>query len=198
MSVITVTLDASKLEAWARELSARGLRNAIRRAVDKSATAARRIALTKIAEDIGVPRARLKGAVGKVRRTTRTDLSASFTATKARINIMSTSGASVTRGQGLRASTYRLTGGTSASLTVRSAFTVGGKFAAVRRGKSRLPIKGVFAETPSYALGNEKAVPRKEWQRRAEFELNSLLPREIEKQLHAEGLPYIAPPTDPE
>jgi hypothetical protein len=74
MSTISVTVDASKLEKWGTELSARGMRNAIRRAVDKSATAARKIALDIIAKDTGVPRARIKDGVTKVKRTTQTTL----------------------------------------------------------------------------------------------------------------------------
>ncbi len=41
--MLTVSIDAEKLTSWAKELSVRGMRNAIRRAVDKSATAARRV-----------------------------------------------------------------------------------------------------------------------------------------------------------
>ena len=63
---LTVTLDASKLTAWAKEISARGMRNAIRRAVDKSATAARRVALDVIAKDVGVPKARIRPGVTKL------------------------------------------------------------------------------------------------------------------------------------
>ena len=41
MSLINVKLDTTKLAAWAEELSVRGMRDAIRRAVDQSARAAR-------------------------------------------------------------------------------------------------------------------------------------------------------------
>src|SRR5437764_1145421 len=117
------------------------MRNAIRRAVDKSATAARKVALDVIARDIAVPKARIKDAVSKVKRTTLTNLSASFTASKMRINMLST-GAIVGRPGGMRGSIYRLTGGGSSSLSIRDAFLVssnGGTFIAVRRSKSRLP-----------------------------------------------------------
>lgn len=67
---------------WASELSQRGMRNAIRRAVDKSATTARKVAVEVITADIGVPKARIRDAVSKVRRTTQTNLSASFSASK--------------------------------------------------------------------------------------------------------------------
>ena len=55
--MLTVTLDASKLMNYAEELSARGMHNAIRRAVDKYATAARKVAQDTIAQDAGVPKA---------------------------------------------------------------------------------------------------------------------------------------------
>ncbi|MGY4325703.1 hypothetical protein ACVWWG_000117 [Bradyrhizobium sp. LB7.2] len=196
MSALKVTLDASRLEAWSRELSTRGIRNAIRRAIDKSATAARKTALDTIAKDIGVPNARIKEGVTKVKRTTQTSLSASFTANKMRINMLAT-GASVGRPGGMTGSTYRLTGGGSASLKVRDAFLVsanGGTFIAIRRSKSRLPMKGVFAETPSTALGQDGAAARKAWDKAANSELATRLPQEIQKQLLAEGLPYSAPP----
>jgi Prophage minor tail protein Z (GPZ) len=193
--MLEVKLDATKLEAWASELSARGIRNAIRRAVDKSATAARRLALEVIAKDIGVPKARIKDAVSKVRRTTQTNLSASFTASKMRISMLAT-GASVSHPGGLTGSTYRLTGGGSASLNVKEAFIVnanGGRFVAVRRSKSRLPIKGIFAETPSTALGQSGAAAQVAWEKEANKQLAERLPAEIQRQLLSEGIPYSAP-----
>jgi len=51
--MLTVGVDASKLISWAAELSARGLRNAIRRTVDQSARAARKLTIPIIAADIG-------------------------------------------------------------------------------------------------------------------------------------------------
>jgi ribose 1,5-bisphosphokinase PhnN len=88
--MLKVILDAEKLITCANELSTRGMRNAIRRAVDKSATAARKVAVEIIAADIGVRKARIKDAVSKVRRTTQTNLSASFTASKMRISMLAT------------------------------------------------------------------------------------------------------------
>ncbi|KYK43194.1 hypothetical protein A1D31_38545 [Bradyrhizobium liaoningense] len=102
-----VDIDGSKLEAWCEILSTRGLRAAIRRGVDRSATAARKVALKTIAQDIGAPVARIKPGVTKLRRTTQGDLSASFAANKLRIGILNTSGAKVGTG-GLTASTHRL------------------------------------------------------------------------------------------
>ena len=104
--MLKVTVDADKLTHWATELSERGMRNAIRRAVDKSATAARKVAVEIIAADIGVPKARIKDAVSKVRRTTQTNLSASFTASKMRVSMLATTGANVNNPGGLTAARF--------------------------------------------------------------------------------------------
>jgi hypothetical protein len=194
--MLKVTVDADKLTHWATELSERGMRNAIRRAVDKSATAARKVAVEIIAADIGVPKARIKDAVSKVRRTTQTNLSASFTASKMRVSMLATTGANVNNPGGLTGSTFRLTGGGSASPNVKEAFIVnanGGRFVAVRRSKSRLPIKGVFAETPSTALGQPGAAAQVAWTKGANKQLAERLPAEIQRQLVSEGIPYSAP-----
>lgn len=194
--MLSVSLDISKLETWANELSARGMRNAIRRAVDRSATAARKLALDVIAKDAGVAVARIKPGVTKVKRTTQTDLSASFTANKLRVGILQTAGATITRGAGLHASTFRLTGGGSASLDVANAFVInanGGRFVAIRRGKSRLPVKGIYGEAPNTAMGQPDAAARKAWQKEAEAQLSARLAVEVQKQLLAEGIPYSAP-----
>lgn len=193
MAPLTITLDAKPMEQWADTLSTRGFKNSIRRAVDKSATAARKVALDTIAKDIGVPKARLRTAVTKLRRTTQYNLSASFTASKSAINMLAT-GATVTRAGGMTGSTYRLTGGASASLQIKNAFVMtvnGASFVVVRKGKSRLPVKGIFAETASYALGEGAA--NKVWQKEANKQLAERLPVEIAKQLIAEGMPYTAP-----
>jgi activator of HSP90 ATPase len=123
MGLLQVSVDASPLEKWASELSARGIRSAIHRAVDRSATAVRKVALDVIAKDIGVPKARLRTAVTKLRRTTQTELSASFTANKSAINMLAT-GTTVSRMGGVSGSTYRLTGGTSWSLRLKDVFIV--------------------------------------------------------------------------
>ncbi|MEE4417300.1 phage tail protein [Klebsiella pneumoniae] len=197
MSLLQVSVDATAMEKWAEGLSTRGLRNAIRRAVDKSATAARKVALEVIAKDVGVPVARIRPGVTKVQRTTQYDLRASFTASKLRIGILNTQGAAVGAG-GLTASTFRVTGGGSSKLNVKDAFIVranGGTFVAIRRGKQRLPLKGLYAEMPSTAMGQDNAAARVAWQKEADKQLAERLPAEIAKQLVAEGLPY-SPPSD--
>ena len=193
MAPLGVRLNAKPLEQWAQTLSARGFRNAIRRAVDKSATAARKVALKTIADDIGVSTKRLGKAVTRLGRTTQYNLSATFTANKSAINMAAT-GAEVSRPGGMQGSTYRLSGGTSSSLKVRNAFLMvvnGASFIVVRKGKKRLPVKGIYAETASYALG--EGVARKVWQNEAGTQLAARLPVEIARQLLAEGVSYSAP-----
>jgi|GEM_PF-2795833 len=194
---LTVNVDASQLEQWAKELSARGMRNAIRRAVDQSATAARKVAMDVIAKDIGAPKARIKDGVSKVKRTTQTSLRAEFTASKLRVGILNVSGASVSKGSGLHASTHRLTGGGSANLDVRKAFVVttsaGGRFVAIRRGRERLPLKGIYAEMPNTAMAQDNSAAQTAWKKAAEAELSKRLAVEVQKQLLREGIPYSAP-----
>jgi hypothetical protein len=61
--MIAIQIDTSKLAAWAEQLSVRGMRNAIRRAVDQSARAARKTTIPVIAADIGVSKAKIAAAV---------------------------------------------------------------------------------------------------------------------------------------
>ncbi|MCA1401924.1 hypothetical protein I6F38_37735 [Bradyrhizobium sp. BRP56] len=194
---LSVSLNALPFEKWASELSQRGLKNAIRRAVDKSATAARRVAVQVIASDIGVPKARIRDGVTKVKRTTQYNLSASFTASKLRIGMLAT-GAAVTKANGFTGSTFRQTGGGSANLRAPHAFIIesnGGRFVAMRRGRDRLPVKGLYAEMPNQAMGQSDAAAQKAWKKEAEAQLNARLGAEVQKQLISEGLPYT-PPTD--
>lgn len=193
---LKVTFDASKLERWAKELSARGFRNAVRRAVDQSARAARKATIPFIAADIGVPKAKIKAAVPKVAASKQGDLSARWTVSKLRMGILNTSGAKVSRPGGLTASTHRLTGGGSASLNVRKAFVIhanGGSFVAYRKTKQRLPVKGIYAEMPNTAMGQERAAAREHWVKTANKELATRLPVEIGKQFTAEGLSASSP-----
>lgn len=124
------------MEQWADELSRRGFATPLG-ALSTNQQSPR--AASPSTKDIDVPKARIKDAVAKVKRTTRANISASFTTAKAKINILATSSATIRRGIGLTASTFRLTGGGSASLNVKEAFIVqanGGHFIAIRRGSS--------------------------------------------------------------
>jgi hypothetical protein len=199
MGLVDVKIDTTKLSQWASELSERGFRNALRRAIDQSARAARKVAIKAIAADIGVSASAIKAATPKIRTTTAGSLSASFTVTKLRIGIMNVSGASISKSGGLHAATHRLTGGGSSSLDVSKAFLVttasGGKFVAFRKGKERLPIKGIYAEHPATAMGQDGAAAQTVWKQTANKELATRLPVEIQKAFVSEGLSPNTPDT---
>jgi hypothetical protein len=192
MSLVNVSIDTKQLEAWASELSASGMRNALRRAIDQSARAARKITIDVIAKDIGVSKAKIKAATPKVVTTKAGDLSARWTVSKMRINIADTQGATISRQGGLHASSHRISGGGSSHLDVAKAFLVktasGGRFVAFRKGKERLPIKGIYAEHPATAMAQDGAAARVTWQKEADKQLSTRLPVEVQKQFAAEGL----------
>lgn len=197
MGMLDVKLDTSAMAKWAQELSERGFKNAIRRAIDQSARAARKITIKAIAQDIGVSASKIKEATPKVQTTRAGSLSATWTVKKMRIGIMNVSGATISKSGGLHASTHRLTGGGSANLDIGKAFLVttkaGGKFVAFRKGKSRLPLKGVYAEHPATALGQSGSAPQKLWIKTAGDELGKRASIEIQKQFANEGLSPSTP-----
>ena len=197
MGLVDVKIDTTKLSQWASELSERGFRNALRRAIDQSARAARKVAIDAIAKDIGVSKGKIRAATPKVVTTKAGDLSARWTIGKMRINILDTAGASISRAGGLTASTHRLGGGGSSRLDVAKAFLVktasGGRFVAFRKGKERLPIKGIYAEHPATAMGQDGAPAQTLWKQTANRELASRFPVEIGKALVTEGLSPNSP-----
>lgn len=199
MGLVNVQIDTTKLGQWASELSERGFRNALRRAIDQSARAARKVAIDAIAKDIGVSKGKIRAATPKVITTKAGSLSASWTVLKLRIGILDTAGATISRSGGLHASTHRLTGGGSSGLDVSKAFLVttasGGKFVAYRKGKERLPIKGIYAEHPATAMGQDGSAPQKLWKDTANKELAARLPVEIGKAFVTEGLSPNTPDT---
>jgi hypothetical protein len=198
MALVNVTIDTKQLAQWADEISTRGMRNALRRAIDQSARAARKATIPVIAADIGVAKSKIAAAVPKVITTKAGDLSARWSIGKIRISIADVAGASITKG-GLTASTHRLTGGGSASLNIAKAFIVrmsnGARFVAFRKGPSRLPIHGVYAEMPNTAMAQDGAAARKTWQKQANDELSRRLPIEIGKALVTQGLSPNTPDT---
>lgn len=200
MSLVNVAIDAKQLASWAAELSERGFRNALRRAIDQSARAARKITIDVIARDIGVAKSKIAAAVPKVVATKAGDLAARWTVSKLRIGILNTQGATISRTSGLSARTHRLTGGGSSSLNIRKAFVVttasGGRFVAFRKGKERLPLKGVYAEHPATAMAQDGAAARVTWQKEADRQIATRLPVEVQKALVKEGLGPTTPDTD--
>lgn len=196
MGLLDVKLDTSKMAKWAEELSARGLRNAIRRAVDQSARAARKETIQVIAGDIGVSKSKIRAATPRVVTTKAGDLAARWTVTKMRIGIRNVAGAKITYGQGLSAATHRIGGGGSSHLRVKRAFVMsanGGEAVVYRTGRSRFPIAAIYAETPATALGQDGAPAQKKWKDVADRELNARLGVEIQKQLINEGIGPFTP-----
>jgi hypothetical protein len=197
MAELTVKLDATGLERWAEELSMRGLRNSVRRAVDQSARYARKVTIPVIAADIGVSKSKIAAATPKVVTTKAGDLSARWTVTKMRIGIADTTGATISKAGGLHASTHRVTGGGSAHLDIAKAFMIrmsnGARFVAFRKGRERLPIKGVYAEHPATALSQSGAAARSMWEKTAGTELAVRLSREIQRQFYNEKLSAATP-----
>jgi len=199
MGLVDVKIDTTKLSQWASELSERGFRNALRRAIDQSARAARKVAIDIIAKDIGVSKGTIRAATPKVQTTKASSLSASWTVRSMRIGILDTAGASISRAGGLTAATHKLTGGGSSHLDVAKAFLIktasGGRFVAFRKGNERLPIKGIYAEHPATAMGQDGAAAQTIWKQTANRELATRLPVEIGKAFVSEGLSPNTPDT---
>lgn len=193
-SLLTFSLDASELAKWGEKLSQYTIRLAAKNAINRVARRARNEAIKTIAADIGIPAARVKQSVSKLRTASPWKLSADWDAKAARIGILNTSGAKVMKLGGLTARTFRLTGGGSSSLSVGKAFVVkanGGRFVAYRKNGSRLPIKAIYAEHAATAIGQDNGAARVQWQRTVAAEL----PKELGTSLQA-VLDSRNPPSD--
>ena len=191
---VNVKIDTADLLRWATELSASKFKLAAKNSLNRAARAARTQAIKDIAADVGVSTARVRPGVSALRTASPSNLSASWTASKVRVGILATAGAVIARSGGLTASTFRATGGGSASLSAPKAFVIksnGGRVVMVRRGKGRSAIKGVFAEMPSTALAQPNSAPRREWHHHAEINIK----RELEVGLQA-VLNRASPPSD--
>jgi hypothetical protein len=196
---IQTTLDVSQLTTQL-EQAARQTVNALRRAVDRSARAARKDAIKTMAEDIGVPKSQFAKSVPPVRGSTQGNISASWTVSKARISALKvgqfTPQLSELRGS-FSGSTFRLTGGGSSSLNVSKSFVMkapnGATLLLVRHGKD---IKAVYAESPKTGMGQDDGAPRKTWERVAERELQANVVAEMQKALDGVALSPGVIPSD--
>jgi hypothetical protein len=72
----------------------------------------------------------------------------------------------------------------------------GGSFVALRKGKSRLPIKGVYAEMPNQAMGQPGAPAAKTWKAIASRETGTRLGVELNKALRGKFASGATPDTD--
>ncbi len=183
---IQVRLDTSQFEQRLEFASREGI-NAMRRAVDKAARSARRETIKTMAADIGRPASAFMKSTPLVKASTQGNLSASWTVTKAKLGILDTGKftpiLSALRGS-FSGSTFRLSGGGSASLNLPKAFILygnGGRALMVRTGKGRAAIKAVYAEHPATGLGTEGDAPRVTWQKVAERELNANIGVELQR-----------------
>ncbi len=193
---ITVQLDTKefvdRMDRAAVDM-VRGLRSA----VDKTARTARREAIKEAAKDEGVTIREAGKGQPLVKASTQYSLSASWTIKPVFVNVMKTSGASLIRGEGLHASTYRLTGGGSADLNAPKAFRMGvsnadGALAFLRtrhgpgthRGGG---LRAISAEMTRTSMGQEDGAAAKLWKRTAERELKTLANAAVQRALDGAG-----------
>ena len=196
---ISTQLDTRQLVEQLEQASRQTV-NALRRAVDRSARAARKDAIKTMAADIGVPKSQFAKSVPPVKGSTQGDISAKWTVSKARISALKvgqfTPQLSELRGS-FSGSTFRLTGGGSSSLNIPKSFTMkapnGATLLMVRNGKD---IKAVYAESPKTGMGQDDGAPRKTWERVAEQELQANVATEMQKALDGVSLSVAPIPSD--
>jgi hypothetical protein len=197
--VINVQLDTSAMAAWAAELSARGLKNAIRRALDQSGRFARKATIPKITQDIGTTPAKIRPATPRVVGTKAGDLAARWTVSKMKIGARNVQGMKISKGDGLRMSTHRLTPGGSTSLHVKRAFQMsanGGTAIVYRTGKLRYPLRPIHGEHPATSLGQQGGTVQEFWKTTAGREVEKRLDVEIARQLRNEKIGPWSPDLD--
>lgn len=166
-------LDTRQLEAWAAQTTKEMTRQ-LRGAVDKSARYARAQTIPVMAKDSGVPAARFRAATPLVRGSSASDLSAKWTVAKS---------ANFIRGAAGSYSTFAVTGGGSASLSLPKAFSLGGKGVFVRRGPGKQNFKPVYAESPVTGMSQEDGAPRKKWEEAGEVSLSLLTAAAVQAAL---------------
>ncbi len=171
------------------EGSAREVVNGLRRAVDRTARAARKDAIKTMAADIGRPMGDFRDAVPPVKASTQSNISASWTIKKKKLGILPTGafvpGMSWNRGA-FTGSSFRATGGGSSSLNIPKAFVMkanGGQVLMVRTGPGKRDFKAVYAEMPVTAMRQGDAAPRRVWTMTANRELSANVSREVQAAL---------------
>lgn len=176
---IRIRFDDRDLQRWgavAVKLVERNARNAI----DKAARKARAEAIEVMARDLNVPKARFRAAVPLVRGTRMGSLKASWTVSKVDNRIRGEGGKPITftkRGQAVHASTFAVSGGGSAHLTLNRGFTIrgnGGTAAMIRLGPGRGNIRAVYAGRPNTSMQGGRA-PQRTWERVADERVKAWL-----------------------
>ena len=184
---VNIKLDTSSLLRWATDLSAYKIKLALKNGLNRAARAARKDAVADIAADANVPLARVKPGISKLRTASPGNLTASFDAKPLRIGILATGGATIAKGVGLHASTHRLSGGRSASLSAPKAFIKnagGGRVVMVRTGKGRKALKGIFGENPASAMRQDNAFARQHWLKDAAAKVEREITADLTKVLN--------------
>ena len=142
-----------------------------------------------MSKDIGVPASKFRDATPLVKGSTQNSLSAVWTIKKKAIGALNAGtfapGMSYNRGS-YSGSTFRLTGGGSASLNIPKAFVIeanGGRALMVRTGRGRKDFKPVYLEMPSTGMAQDKAAPRVDWTKAVDRLLGSTMATEIQLAL---------------
>ena len=174
---LTIDLDTRQFEAWASQ-TVKQMTRQLRSAVDKSARYARAQTIPVMAADSGVPVARFRAAVPTVRGSSGVDLSAKWTIGKS---------ANFIRGAGGSYSTFAVTGGRSASLSLPRSFTLGGRGVFVRRGPGKQNFKPVYAESPVTGMSQADGAPRKKWEEAGERSLSLLAAAAVQAALNGQA-----------
>lgn len=194
---VSIKMDTAAFEAHFNR-SARETVNAIRSSVDRAARVARKQAVEEIPRDMNVSKSKVAGAFGPLKRTTQSNLSASWTINRSKVNLASTLGAvarTKAQGGGVIAATHVLTGGGSSSISAPKAALIvanGGRFAldfakVPTRGLSRLDrLKAAHwlsAALTTTTMSQDDARPRVDWERTADRELSANLGAKIQQAL---------------
>jgi len=188
MADIQVKLDTKEFEQRL-EFASRESINAMRRAVDRAARSARKDAIREMARDIGAPASKFRSAVPLVKASTASNISATWTISKKRLSLLELSGTrfapvlSTLRGKA-SGSTFRTTGGGSASLSLPKAFVMtapnGARLLMVRNGSK---IKAIYGAMPNTTMSQDDGAPRVLWTKVAERELAKNLGAEMQRAL---------------
>lgn len=192
MTGIIIKIDTSSLLKWATELSSYKFALALKNGLNRASRAARTSAVEMIALDEGISQARAKQSISKLNTASPSRLVTTWSASKQRIGILSTGGATFSKGSGLSAKTFRVTGGRSAALSIPKAFVImanGGKVLVIRKGKGRKAIKGVFAEMPNTAMAQANGAARKIWGKTANVRLQQELTTSVQAVLNGGSPP---------
>ena len=176
---IRITFDDRDLQRWG-QIAVKLIERNARNAIDKAARKARAEAIEVMARDLNVPKARFRAAVPLVRGTRPGSLKATWTVGKVDNRIRGEGGKAITyipRGQAVNVSTYAVSGGGSAHLTLSKGFTLrgnGGSAVMIRLGPGRGNIRPVYAGRPNTSMTGGRA-PQRTWERVADERVRAWL-----------------------